>query len=164
MKRILKLAPAALLVAIVIFVFAAWVRYPGRAPVKLAVEQCDARLWNRVYEKDRLEVVEPCTAVEGRVKSVHFNEDGDVHIGLDPDQPSVLNLMNATHGGRELVVEIVCDHLPPRAPARATCAGYQPQVTPPKVGDRIRVTGAYVTDRDNGWREVHPVTRIEVLR
>jgi hypothetical protein len=26
------------------------------------------------------------------------------------------------------------------------------------------VTGAYVTDRDNGWNEIHPVTRIEVLR
>jgi hypothetical protein len=33
----------------------------------------------------------------------------------------------------------------------------------PNVGDRVRVTGAYVTDRDNGWREIHPVTRIEKI-
>jgi hypothetical protein len=31
----------------------------------------------------------------------------------------------------------------------------------PGVADEA---GAYVTDRENGWNELHPVTRIETLR
>lgn len=143
---------------------AAWLRYPGRAPIKLPAANCDAALSDRVYEKNRLEIIEPCTAVEGRVALVHFNADGDVHIGLIPDQRSVLNLTNVIHGRRELVAEIVCGHPPRDDPARSTCAGYRPQIAPPKVGDRVRITGAYVTDRDNGWREVHPVSRIETIQ
>ena len=48
--------------------------------------------------------------------------------------------------------------------AKAACAGFTSQVTVPAVGDRVRATGAYVTDKDNGWNEIHPVTRIDVLR
>jgi hypothetical protein len=47
--------------------------------------------------------------------------------------------------------------------AKAPCSGFHPQITIPGVGDRVRVTGAYVTDRDNGWNEIHPVMRIELL-
>jgi len=143
---------------------AAMARYRGKAPVKLPPENCDAALWRRVYLPDRLKVIEACTAVEGRVVSVERASDGDVHIALDPDQPSVLNLMNATHSRGHLVVEIICEHPPSGDAAKAACAGFTQTVTVPHVGDRIRVTGAYVTDRENHWNEVHPVTRIEILR
>ena len=36
-------------------------------------------------------------------------------------------------------------------------------ITAPRIGDRVRITGSYVTDRDNGWNEIHPVSRIEIL-
>lgn len=140
-------------------------RYSGTAPVKLEAANCDSDLWKHVYEKDRLKVLEPCTAVEGRVLSVHRNSDGDLHVALDPENKSVLNLINVTHAHRTLVVEIVCDHPPKSAEsgAEVACRDFHPQVTIPNVGDRVRVTGTYVTDRDNGWNEVHPVTRIEIL-
>lgn len=156
---------ALLIVAVLVALYVgARLRYPGRAPVKLSAASCDARLWDRVYEKNRLEMLEPCTAVEGRVRSVHHNEDGDVHIALAPDRPSVLNLVNVTHANGELVVEIVCEHVPPEDPAKSICQDFHSSVTVPNVGDHVRVTGSYVTDRDHGWNEIHPVTRIEVLR
>jgi len=158
-----KLAIAALLGAGGLLL-AARLHYPGRAPVALGRSGCDPSLWDHVYDKDRLKIIEPCTAVEGRVMSMHRNGDGDLHIGLDPQDPSVLNLVNVTHAKRLLIVEVICDHPPTDASARSACGDLHPQVIAPRAGERIRVTGAYVTDRDNGWNEVHPVTRIEILR
>jgi len=137
-------------------------RYAGKAPVELSAGSCNAGLWQHVYEKDRLKVIEACTAVEGRVLSVHEAEDGDLHIALDPTDKSVLNLLNATHTRRTLVVEVICHH-PSKGESQAACGDYHSTVTVPKAGDEVRVTGAYVTDRDNGWNEVHPVSSIEVL-
>jgi hypothetical protein len=143
--------------------FAAKFRYPGTAPIKLPASKCSADLWKHVYQPERLKVIEPCTAVEGRVALVHKAMDGDLHIGLEPDQKSVLNLINVTHADRQLVVEAVCDHPSLKNQAGPWCNGFTSTVIAPAVGDRVRVVGAYVTDTDNGWNEIHPVTRIEVL-
>ena len=127
-------------------------------------ENCDANLWKHVHEKERLHVVEECTAVEGRVVSLDRASDGDLHITLDPVHKSVLSLVNVIHAHGELVVEVICEHAPADAGDKGACGDFRPQITIPNVGDRVRVTGAYVTDRDNGWNEVHPVTGIEILR
>jgi hypothetical protein len=139
-------------------------RYMGKAPVKLPAGNCDPSLWNHVYAKERLRVLEPCTAVDGRVVSLSRSSDGDLHIALDPEQKSVLNLVNATHAHGELIVEVICEHVPTRPAAIVPCGDFHPQITIPRVNDRVRVTGAYVVDRENGWTEIHPVTRIEILR
>jgi hypothetical protein len=34
----------------------------------------------------------------------------------------------------------------------------------PTPGEPIRVTGALVLDREHGWNEIHPVSRMEILR
>jgi hypothetical protein len=160
--RVVILAMAAALVVGTFLV--AWQRYPGKTTVKLPAGDCDGELWRHVYRPARLRVIEPCTAVEGHVVSLHRGSDGDLHLGLDPDRKSVLNLMNATHGRGELVVEVICEHSALDSDAAAACAGFTPRVAIPKLGDHVRVTGAYVTDRGNGWNEIHPVTRIETLR
>ena len=152
------------LVGLIAFVVSAFFRYPGKAPVKLSAADCDAGLWKHVYQPERLRVLEACTAVEGRVASVHRAADGDLHIGLDPQYKTTLNFFNVMHAQRRLVVEAVCDHPTTKPAPAAACAGFTSPITAPAVGDRIRVTGSYVTDRDDGWNEVHPVTRIEVLR
>jgi hypothetical protein len=139
-------------------------RYPGTTPVKLPVGNCDADLWRHVYLPQRLRVIEACTAVDGRVVSLSRGADGDLHLALDPDRKSVLNLVNATHAHGELVVEVICEHAADDGDAAAACATFTSRVAIPKIGDRVRVTGAYVTDRENGWNELHPVTRIEPLR
>jgi hypothetical protein len=139
-------------------------RYTGKAAVKLPAADCNADLWKHVYEPERLRVIEACTAVEGRVVSVHQAQDGDLHIGLDPDQKSVLNLLNVIHARRNLIVEAVCDHPTTSSEPRTACAGFTSPIMVPKIGDRIRATGSYVTDRENGWNEIHPVSKIEILR
>jgi hypothetical protein len=101
--------------------------------------------------------------VDGRVASLRRAADGDLHIGLDPDFKPVLNPINLVHAHGELIVEVICEHTPVHESSRASCGDFRSQLTVPTVGARIRVTGAYVTDRDNGWTEIHPVTRIEIL-
>ena len=162
-RTLLRIMLAGVLALTALFAVA-MLRYSGKPPVKLQARDCDSDLWKHVYRPGRLHVSEECTTVEGRVSSVHRASDGDLHIGLDPEQASVLNLVNRMHGRGQLVVEIVCEHSPKDAIESAACQGFTPHVTVPAVGDRIRVTGAYVTDRENGWNEVHPVTRIEVLQ
>ena len=158
-----RIALGVLLAFVALFI-AAKLRYPGKPTLKLAAENCNADLWKHVYSPERLRIIEPCTAVEGRVVSVHRAADGDLHIGLDPEQKSTLNLINVTHAQRHLIVEAICDHPSVKNQAGPACEGFASTITAPNIGDRVRVTGSYVTDRDNGWNEVHPVTRIEILR
>jgi len=150
-------------IVLLLIVLAGMLRYPGKVSVKLPASDCNPELWRHVYEKERLRILQECTAVDGRVVSLERSLDGDLHIGLDPQDKSVLNLINVIHAHRELVVEIVCEHPPGRQAAKAACADFHSQILSPEVGDRIRVMGSYVTDRDQGWNEIHPVTRIEIL-
>ena len=163
MNRTSRWIGVGVLLALAALFIGAALRYPGKATVKLPPSDCNADLWKHVYTPDRLRVIEPCTAVEGRVASVHRAADGDLHIGLDPEQKSLLNLTNVMHAQRRLIVEVVCDHPSVKNQAGPACEGFVSTIAAPKVGDRIRVTGAYVTDIDNGWNELHPVTRIETL-
>ena len=156
-------AVAVFVLVVTAIFFAVRVRYAGKPAVRLGPKNCDATLWNHVYEKRRLRVVEPCTVIEGRVVSTVRSWDGDLHIDLDPVRKSVLNPVNAFHSRGALVVEIVCEHVPSRPDAEAACSGFQSQVAIPKINDHIRVTGAYVTDLEHGWREIHPATRIDIL-
>lgn len=165
MTRISKITLIVLLALIASFLIAKH-RYPGKPPATLPPGHCDPDLWSHVSEKERLHVIAECTAVEGRVVSLHPASDGDLHIALNPENKSVLNLVNVLHAHGELVVEIICEHPPADANKddQAACGTFHSQITIPYVGDRVRITGAYVTDRDNGWNEVHPVTSIEILR
>lgn len=151
----------AVLVALVALFVAAKLRYAGKAATKLPAEACNSDLWRHVYEPERLRIIEPCIAVEGRVVAVYPASDGDLHIGLDPDRKSVLNLINVMHMHGQLVVEEICHHAPTGYNVKADCGDFRPPVLVPNIGDRVRVTGVYVTDLDNNWNEVHPVTRIE---
>ena len=163
MSRISRITLAVLVALIALFLMPR-LRYAGKAPVKLQAENCDPDLWKHVHEKERLHVIEECTAVEGRVVSLRRASDGDLHIGLDPENKSVLNLVNVMHVHGELVLEVICEHTPVHAGNKVACGAFHPQIMIPNVGDHVRVTGAYVTDRHHGWNEVHPVTRIEILR
>jgi hypothetical protein len=65
-----------------------------------------------------------------------------------PDRGSwhLLNRRNYLAQGGTLVVEVI--------PAART------QVPIPAIGAHVRVTGAYVTDLEHGWREIHPAWQI----
>ncbi len=70
MNRSARILLAVLVIVAGLFLWAKW-RYAGKAPVRLAASDCDASLWQHVYKRDRLQVIAACTAMEGRVVSVH---------------------------------------------------------------------------------------------
>ena len=126
---------------------------------------CDASLWRHVYNPSRLKEVTSCVTVSGIVEESTADDDGDQHflLKLDKGQKDLANKRNRKKKGGALVVEIVCAN-PVRLPkVKSACAGYTNRITIPKVGDRVSVTGSYVIDSHNGWAEVHPVSKLEIL-
>ena len=55
---------------------------------------------------------------------------------------------------------------PPKQPDTKTegvCNGFTQSIyKPAMLHKHVVVTGAYVTDAEHGWNEIHPVTSIEV--
>lgn len=101
-----------------------------------------------VWKPSRLQLLDSCRTMTGVVASVRNETDGDYHINVVPDAGygDFLNRRNLSvqHGG--LVVEVI--------PAD------QSLVAPPRKGEHVRVTGAFVLDRDHGWLELHPAWSI----
>ena len=101
-----------------------------------------------VYTPSRLVLHGRCVAVTGRVVGIIHAPDGDVHLNLLPDHGywHLLDRRNYTVWGGTLVLEII--------PAD------QGTVAVPKLLSRVRVTGAWVTDKEHGWNELHPAWQI----
>jgi len=87
LSRLLWITGAVVVAALAVLFLMVRLRYPGKA-VKLRPENCAALLWKHVSQKERLQVLEECTAVEGRVVPLRRALDGDLHIALDPDDKS----------------------------------------------------------------------------
>lgn len=125
-----------------------------------------------VYHPNRLKVVEPCLTVSGTVKSIHHEDDGDIHFDLllDPPYTHLLTSANRTHQHGWLVAEIVAADEPGCAPGQAPrpatgtynygiCTGANESA--PAIRSHVYVTGPYVLDEDHeGWAEIHPVWAI----
>ena len=130
----------------------------------VAASGCNAELWEHVYRKARLRIVEGCIAVTGTVRHVKREADGDDHIQLavDPEFSKLLNERNKTAQGDTLILEPICQGPTTQQDAEAACRDFHSPVEIPKAGSRIRVVGAYVLDSAQGWMEIHPVSSIEV--
>jgi hypothetical protein len=137
---------------------------------------CDQSLWKHVYHgtfataKDRLKPIEDCKAVTGTLHFVRVEKDGDTHLRLDVD-PQFKNLLNEKNANEKnmLVVESMCDRTPtqPDTVAEGVCDGWHQHAYKSSMnGQHVSVTGAYVEDEeeDHGWREIHPVTSIVVVK
>ena len=153
----------------------------GKPPAGPPGQGCAGRpVLADVYHPDRLRVIRPCLTVTGTVALIRHEPDGDWHINLrlPASETGLLDAANDRYERGELVAEVVpadeagCGPVgaPARVPATAyrgpgyeygTCSGLD--LRPPAVGTRVAVTGPYVLDADHGWRELHPVERIEVL-
>lgn len=101
-----------------------------------------------VHNPGRLTLRSPCESAIGRVTFILHAPDGDIHVSLLPDRGywHLLDRRNYTRQAGTLVVEIVPQD--------------QASVPIPQLGAHVRVTGAYVTDNEYGWREIHPAWRI----
>ncbi len=127
---------------------------------------CDPNLWNYVYDHERLQVLDKCKIVTGVIEETNADEDGDQHmlLKLDKGQKDLLTKKNVTKKSGDLVVEAVCINNITRKRAMGACTGYVNHVQLPKVGDHVKVTGSYVIDSHNGWAEIHPITKIEIVK
>jgi hypothetical protein len=139
---------------------------------------CDPGLWQHVYHGrfdtagDRLKVIRPCITVTGTIATARAEKDGDYHIRLavDSDFRSLLNAKNNARLPRGqsgcLVVEPMCEAewTQPDVINEGVCNNFSQRVfTLSMIGDHVSVTGAYVTDMQHGWNEIHPVSRIRVI-
>jgi hypothetical protein len=126
--------------------------------------QCDASLWNHVYDSGRLQLRQPCITVTGTVTDFHSNDDGDIDIRIDVDQPyqNLLNDGNISNLNGHLQTEAICQAPPTVANAIQACRGLAGSVAVPAIGAHVQVTGSYVFDTNHGWMEVHPISALSV--
>jgi len=126
---------------------------------------CDASLWEHVYHSYRLEVREECKVVTGTIELLRKEADGDYHIRLklDSEQNNLLNEKNYDEQKGCLVLEPVCANKVTQKDAIKSCEDFVNSVYIPHIGEHVKVTGSYVLDKEHGWMEIHPVTKIEVM-
>ncbi|MBV9217569.1 MAG: hypothetical protein JO053_15485 [Acidobacteria bacterium] len=126
---------------------------------------CNASLWDRVYERERLEVKDECMTVTGTIAERNADDDGDEHmlLRLDDGQANLLTKKNEKKKDGALVIEAVCVNATKLKKVGDTCAGFTNPVALPQVGDHVRVTGSYVIDSHNGWAEIHPISKVEKM-
>lgn len=130
----------------------------------VASSECNAQLWEHVYRKARLHIVEGCIVVTGTIRHIKREADGDDHIQLavDPEFSKLLNERNKTAQGDTLILEPICQGPVTQEDAEATCHDFHSPVDIPRAGAKVRVVGSYVLDTQEGWMEIHPVSSIEV--
>ena len=132
---------------------------------KSKAKDCDPDLWEHIYNKDRLQVIDKCIIVTGTVEKTRHEPDGDEHIRLklDAGQEKLINDKNITEQQGCMVVEIIYAHEPVQPGTIANYRGYTNHIEIPKVGQHIMIQGSYVKDLHHGWMEIHPVTSITVI-
>ena len=127
---------------------------------------CDTSLWEYVYNPERLEVIDKCKTVTGIIEESSADEDGDQHmlLKLDNGQEELLTKKNTKKKQGDLVIEAVCANKTTLGKVGNTCNGYINKIQIPKLGAHVKVTGSLVVDTHNGWAEIHPITKMEILK
>ena len=127
---------------------------------------CDTTFWKYVYNPERLLVIDKCKTVTGVIEESSADEDGDQHmlLKLDNGQDDLLTKKNKKKKQGDLVIEAVCANKTSLGKVGNTCNGYINKIQIPKLGDHVKVTGSLVNDTHNGWNEIHPITKIEILK
>ncbi|MEO7562161.1 MAG: hypothetical protein ABIT07_06160 [Ferruginibacter sp.] len=127
---------------------------------------CDTSLWKYVYNPDRLKVIDKCKTVTGVIEESSVDEDGDQHmlLKLDSGQGDLLTKENKKKKQGDLVIEAVCANNTTLKKVGNTCEGYVNKIQIPTLGAHVKVTGSLVIDSHNGWEEIHPITKIELLK
>jgi len=148
-----------------LLVFACFIFLCANAKGQQDDKSCDKKLWNFVWGSSRLEVLDKCKTVTGVIVERNADADGDEHmlLKLDAGQENLLRKKNLTKKEGNLVIEAICINHITRKVAKGACKGYINNILLPKTGDHVRVTGSYVVDSHNGWTEIHPISKIEIL-
>ncbi len=113
---------------------------------------CGSDPMKDVRKPERFVVLSLCEHAEGKVVKVKKESDGDWHIALrlDPEYEHLLNDVNTNKFHGWLVAEVE-----PKD---------QGHITKPKGGHKgwcIGIDGPWVTDKEHGWNEIHPVLKLQ---
>lgn len=127
---------------------------------------CDTSLWKYVYNRKRLQVTNECISANGVIVESSSNDDGDHHmlLKLDAGQEDLLTKVNIKKKQGNLVIEAVCANKVTLGKVGNICNGYINKIQIPTIGAHVKVTGSLVIDTHNGWAEIHPITKIEILK
>ena len=127
---------------------------------------CDTTFWKYVYNPERLQVIDKCKTVTGVIEESSANDDGDQHmlLKLDAGQEDLLTKKNTKKKQGDLVIEAVCANKTTLGKVGSTCNGYINKIQIPKLGEHVKVTGSLVIDTHNGWAEIHPVTKMDIIK
>lgn len=103
-----------------------------------------------VWGQGRLKVMDPCQKASGTVLKAEHEPDGDLdlYVSLDPAYDQLAGSaaeLNSLHGWGpgDVLVELM-----PRD------SGHLPA---PVEGDHLDLWGAWVTDANHGYKEIHPI-------
>ena len=129
-------------------------------------EGCDSNLWKYVYNGERLEIITKCKTATGVIEESNADDDGDQHmlLKLDNGQEDLLTKRNIKKKQGDLVIEAVCVNKVNLKKVGTTCDGYFNKIQIPVLGQHVKVTGSLVLDSHNGWNEIHPITKIEIIK
>lgn len=132
---------------------------------------CRTQPLANVHNVDRLRVLKGCLTVTGTVRRVVINpHDGDANFDLQTDPAFGYTIApgNVARLQGWLHVEVVPADQAGCTPGTrlpdvngldvGTCSGAAVPV--PMLGERVRVTGAYVLDGTNAWHEIHPAWEV----
>lgn len=119
-------------------------------------QQCrEGDVLEGVYDPERLKVLSSCEEAIGIVEDSDIAHDDDLKLFLNVEggYKKLLNEENDDKTNGLLVVEVIPDDQDSSS------------VQIPEEGDRVRVVGAWVTDKGaGGWNEIHPAWSVEVLQ
>lgn len=135
------------------------------------VSACTASIWQHIYNRDRLQVLQDCASVTGTIVDASHGKnkdgcrheaDGDGHcfLKLDAGQEKFINAKNKQNEDGDLVFEPICRYAVTQADAKAACKNWKQTLALPPIGSHVRITGAWVLDTEHGHMEIHPVSSI----
>jgi len=136
---------------------------------------CSGANWDCITHRDRLTVNNCNTTVTGTVIAAsdggpHYAPDGDLVFAFKQDSQynNLINSKNTSNkkysGG--LWVEGVCQkaNKAPEPRHQGDCKCSATKFAAPKVGDKLKITGAHITDvGEDGHNEIHPMLSMEKL-
>lgn len=102
----------------------------------------------------------------GVIEESNADEDGDQHmlLKLDNGQDELLTKRNFKKKQGDMVIETVCVNKPTLKKVGHTCDEYINKIQISQLGQHVKATGSLVIDGHNGWAEIHPITRIEIIK
>jgi chitodextrinase len=122
---------------------------PAPPPSPAASGTCPANPLQGVQRPGQLTVLDgahPCRTVTGRIAAKHVEHDGDCHVNvsLDAAYTGLLNSVNRSAAGGNLITEVIPSHA----------------LAVPAVGSQVTVFGTWVNDHATGWNELHAIWSI----